>query len=284
MAGFHLDNYIPQNVVIASVLQKLWTRRVFKPLVTTQLAVSLGKGQSYQIPDIVVPTVSDYTGVDITMEAGTDSKQTLTIDQAKYFNTFVDSVDSVEASQAVLPIFSSAGAEALADIQDKAIATRIATQAGIKGGTLGTTTTPIVLTKTNIIDHISLLKQKLDEADVPSDGRALVVPPFVSALIDVANISGTSTTEETARRTGFLATFLGFQIYMSNNLVVGTAPSTKVEMLAFRSNSVFEVEALQDMTFYSPEKRFGDACKALHVYGGEVVRKAEVLKSVVSDA
>jgi hypothetical protein len=281
--GFSLDKFIPQNKVTATMILSLQAQRVLNAVVIHKNVSTLGKSTSYQVPAIVDVTTGDYDGSDITWVDGTDTSKTITIDQSKYFATVVDKVDDAKAAENVLNLLAQSGVSALANAEDIFLADKMASQAGITDAAIGTDATPLVVSDTNVTDYFATLKRLLDENNVPQSGRFAVVPPFVASAIATANIVVSSTTDEQARANGFVQNFLGFSIYMSNNLVK-TNSVTAVKVLAGVKEATYEVDTLRDIEFTSIEKRFANGAKGLHVYGAEVLQPNALAVSVVSNA
>ena len=283
MAGFHLDSFIPQNVVTARLIMALQAQRVLTNVVQHKTVVELGKGQTYLVPNLIDVSTGAYDGTDITWVAGTDEDKTITIDQSQYFATYVDRVDNAEAAEVVLTSLAQNGVTQLAQDEDVFLATRMAAQAGIVGTDIGTSGAPLVVTDSNVIDYFATLQQRCDDANIAEDGRFAVVPPFIATALNVANVVVAATTDETARVKGYVTEFFGFSVYKSNNLVKTTAV-TGVHVLAGSTMATYEVDTLRDIEFTSLENKFADGAKGLHVYGAEVLTPAALAVSVVSNA
>ena len=74
----------------------------------------------------------------------------------------------------------------------------------------------------------------------------------------------------------------GFSILKSNN--VPNTTGEKYKILAGHSIATSYVEQIVDVQTYKPEKRFGDAVKGLHVYGGKVVRPTALAMLIANKA
>ena len=214
-----LVNFIPENVVQALILDELRKKMVFGSLITIQTPANLGRGGSYQIPGLGDINVGDYTGADITTQSVDDVKKTLTVDQAKYFSFYYDKVDDAKAAYSVLARFGEKGAYELANTLDAYIADLLGSEATNKETSdLGTLALPVSLTASNALDYVAEFKEIQDEQNVPNEGRFMVVPPFMASVIAQTNIETASTTSEAARSTGWIQNYLGYNMYMSNNL------------------------------------------------------------------
>jgi len=201
----------------------------------------------------------------------TDSQQTLLIDQQKYFNFYVDSIDRAQQNVDVLDEAMRHAAWKLRDIADTYIAGLIDT-AVTAGNKIGSTVTPEVPTKDNAYEYLVDLGVLLDEANVPLEGRFVVVPAWYHGLLlkDDRFVNTGSRASDRALANGEVGEAAGFSILKSNN--VPNSAGTQYKILAGHRIATAYVEQVVDIKTYQPEKRFGDAVKGLHVYGAKVVR------------
>ena len=242
-------------------------------------------GNTVKIASIGDVTIDDYTkDTDIgDPETLTDEEQTLLIDQSKYFNFYVDSVDRAQQNVNVLDEAMRRSAWKLRDLSDTFLA---ATMEAVvpAGNKIGSTVTPKVPTKDDAYEYLVDLSVLLDEANAPIDGRFVVVPAWFHGLLlkDERFIkSGTRRSDE-AIRNGEVGEAAGFSILKSNN--VPNTTGTKYKILAGHSIATAYVEQIVDVQTYKPEKRFGDAVKGLHVYGAKVVRPTNLAMLIASKA
>ena len=200
-----------------------------------------------------------------------DSEQSLSIDQAKYFNFYVDSIDRAQQNVNVLDEAMRRSAWALRSAADQFIATTM-TQAVTAPNTIGTTVTPILPDKDDAYEHLVDLGVLLDESNVPIEGRFVVVPAWYHGLLlkdDRFIRTGTAASDRRLAN-GEVGEAAGFRILKSNN--VPNAAGSAYKIVAGHSIATAYVEQILDLHSYKPEKRFGDAVKGLHVYGAKVVR------------
>lgn len=174
-------------------------------------------GDTVHIVSVADPTISDYVkDTDMSSpQALTDAEQQLLIDQSKSFNFQVDDIDmrQVRNGGALMTEAAQRAAWGLRDVADRYVANKMAVAAGNTLGTLDLTTA------TNVYDLFLVpASVKLDEADVPSEGRFAVIPPaaYGKLLLDSrfvkANESGTN-----ALHNGVVGDAAGFTIFKSNN-------------------------------------------------------------------
>ncbi|CAN5487341.1 hypothetical protein BH10ACI2_BH10ACI2_16280 [soil metagenome] len=231
------------------------------------------KGNTVNIGSLGNVEVGDYTkDTDIDDPAAlTDDTTTLEINQAKYFNFCVDSVDRAQQNVNVLDEAMRRASWSLRDHADTFLAGLMenAVQAGNK---IGSTGTPKVPTKNDAYEYLVDLGVLLDESNTPADGRFVVVPAWFHGLLlkdDRFVRSGTAAGDRRLKN-GEAGEAAGFTILKSNK--VPNTTGTKYKIIAGHAVATAYVEQIVDVQTYKPEKRFGDAVKGLHVYGGKVVR------------
>lgn len=266
-------------MAVADFIPELWSARLLNALEKVHVAVNLvnrdyegqirKKGDTVHINTIGEVTVHDYTkNADINdPEALETTDQTLEISQAKYFNFQIDDVDAAQAAGELMDKAMRKSAYALSDLADKYILKTLAD--GVDASNVIGGTTAVALTADNIYENIVKLRMLLDKANVPADGRTLVIPPEAYALIlqDARFTAGGGAQAEKAARNGFVGTIAGFEIYESNNCVNDGATFT---ITAQVRNACTYAEQIVETNAYRPEKRFADAVKGLHVYGAKV--------------
>lgn len=286
---------------IQNFISELWSAavqvRFEKALVFGQPTVANTKyegqirqqGDTVHITQIDDPTVNDYDKTtDLTIEDLSDEDIALLIDKGAYFAFRVNDVDKVQAAGN----FQSPATERAAYKMKDKVDTQIASLfTGADPGNqlgqvhvmnqLGTSTTD----QTDAFEVLVSLEEKLNEADVPTDGRYVTVfPQFQSALIrDDRFIKAMNSGDGGALlRNGFIGRALGFDVLLSNNCptVTGASGGRVVQAgipdaLTF-ANQITETEALRD------QKRFADIVRGLNIWGAKVTRPEGIATAVVS--
>lgn len=276
-------------MAVTGFIPKLWSARllnaldkshVFANVVNRDYEGEIKKmGDTVHINTIGAVTIGTYTqNTDFSSgpETLATTDQTLTIDQAKYFNFQVDDIDAAQAAGDIMDKAMTRAAYGLADASDKYIA-------GILAGAADTTnlvsSSAVALTSSNVYENVVKMRTILDKANVPTAGRWLVIPPEMYALIllDDRFVKTGGEMAEGILRTGLVAQAAGFDIYLSNNCVSANVSDKQtytitggVDAAATYAEQIVSTEA------YRPEKRFADAVKGLHVYGAKVVDKAQL--------
>jgi len=229
-------------------------------------------GNTVKIASISDVAIGDYVkNNDIDDPAVlTDTEQTLTIDQAKYFNFYVDRIDRAQQNVNVLDHAMRRSAWKLRDAADTYIAGAMA--AAVLGpSTIGTTGTPRVPTKDDAYEYLVDLGTMLDESNTPIEGRFVVVPAWFHGLLlkDDRFVNAGTMRSDRRLANGAVGEAAGFDILKSNN--VPNDAGTKFKIIAGHAVATSYVEQILDLHTFKPEKRFGDAVKGLHVYGAKVV-------------
>jgi hypothetical protein len=239
-------------------------------------------GNTVKIASIGDVSIGEYTkDEDISdPEALTDDEQTLTINQQRYFNFYVDHIDRAQQNVNVLDEAMRRSAWALRDVADRFLAD-LMEQAVPNSNKIGSNTTPIVPTKDTAYEYLVDLSVKLDEANVPIEGRFVVVPAwFHGLLLKDERFIRTGAAGDRRLRNGEVGEAAGFSILKSNN--VPAISGAKFKIIAGHAMATAYVEQILDVQTYKPEKRFGDAVKGLHVYGAKVVRPSALACLVAS--
>lgn len=238
-------------------------------------------GDTVRITSISRPTVATYVkGVTtINPEQLTDAQRSLTIDQSKYFAFEVDDIDMRQSKNggALMSEAASEAAYALRDTLDQFVAALYTgANAANALGTVSVTTGALAYTQ------LRRLKVKLDEANVPQEGRYVTVPPWYHGLLleesKFVEADKAGTTE--GLRNGMVGRALGFDILVSNNAPLVTGDDYAV--MAGVPGAITFAEQINKVEPYRPENSFSDALKGLHLYGAKLIRPDAIATVVAS--
>lgn len=283
-------------MAITTFIPELWSARLMYALDKSHVAANLvnrdyegtirQQGDTVHINTIGAVTVNNYTrNTDIEdPEVLTTTDQTLEISQAKYFNFQIDDVDAAQAAGNIMDTAMGRAAYALNDVSDSYLLGLIA--AGADSGNILGSSTAVSLTADNVYNNIVDLRTVLDKANVPNNGRYIVVPPEVYGLLLKDDRFVKATDGGTANNTllnGNVGSVAGFTVYMSNNVPFSTDTWSIPASVA---SSTTYAEQIVSTEAYRMEKRFADAVKGLHVYGAKVTdgKAIAVLKCKVGAA
>lgn len=225
-------------------------------------------GSSVRILQVGEVTVNDYSGTLNEPEGLNDAALELVVDQKKYFNFVVDDVDAQQSIIKLVDEGSKRAAQAMSDVRDIFVASF---HSSVDAGNLvGTDAAPIVVGfaggQTKPYDAFLDLTQKLDEANVPTVDRRVVLPPwFIRALKAQFGDRGSGLGDKIALD-GMAGSVDGVTIYQSNN--VPNVNGDKYKILMGKDYITFADSIVKTET-YRPERKFGTGVKGLHVYGAK---------------
>ncbi|WEY89764.1 P22 phage major capsid protein family protein [Bacillus subtilis] len=231
-------------------------------------------GDSVTINNIGRVSVGDYT-----KNADMDSPQTLddqsrklVITEMKYFNFQIDDVDKIQQNPKLMDEAMKEAAYALKNKADSFIASQYVNAAHM----IGSDTNVVSPTKNDAYEYLVDLSVKLDEADVPEQGRWAVVPPWYEGLMlkDDRFVKAGNMSSEDRLLNGVVGQAAGFLILKSNNAPVSTPEggSENHKIIAGHNIAWSYADQAAQVEAYRPEKRFADAVKGLHLYGAKVTR------------
>ena len=239
-------------------------------------------GDTVHITSISDPTIGTYTAnsTTITAEELTDARRSLTIDQARYFAFKVDDIDKRQARGDVLPQAMRRSAYKLRDVVDAYIAGFYTSvpSANALGTVAVTAGTP-----TDAYDKILVpLSVKLDEANVPREGRWVVVPPWFHGrlLLDGRFVKASESADATALRNAYIGRAAGFDVMTSNNAVLVTGDDHAV--MAGTDMAISYAEQISQVEAYRDPNSFADIIRGLHLWGARVLRPEGLASAVVS--
>jgi len=228
-------------------------------------------GDTVHIVNLADPTIGTYTAhTDITIEPVSDADATLLIDQSKYFAFEVDDIEKRQARGDVLGEQARKSAYMLRDVADQHLAGVMA--AGVDAGNVIAEQT--LASAADAYDTLVDLSVRLDEDDVPDEGRWAVIPPAFHGLLlkDSRFIAAGDDQGAGVRTNGMVGSAAGFSLRKSNNAPAGPGVGDGKLVIAGYSGAVTYAEQIANVEGDRMEKRFADFIKGLHLYGSKVVR------------
>lgn len=252
-----------------------------------------GKGDTVNIRVAPTPVAGDVTaysvGTPIVYDTPSENARTLLIDQAFYKAFEIDEVDKVQSDLGLMEIFAERASLSLKIDTDRRILTYIPTEvhADNKGATAGAVTggynlgsagAPVIITKDNAVDLIADLGTVLDEANVPSEGRWLVLPAWYCNFLKKGDLKRVDVTGDATGviRTGLVGQVDRFKVYQSNSVyhVTETINTTDVEtfsvLAGVRDAVTFASQIDKTETLPNPDQ-FGERWRTLLLYGRKVI-------------
>jgi N4-gp56 family major capsid protein len=282
-----IDRFIPE-VWSARLLENLRKNLVFGQtgIVNRDYEGEITQmGDTVRINSIGPVTIGTYTkNTNIgDPETLTDEQTTLVIDQAKYFNFQVDDIDKAQQNPKIMDDAMREAAYGLRDVADQYIANEIYVNA-VAGNVLGSDTTPIVPTKDTAYELLVDLGVILTDANVPLENRWIVVPPWFYGLLlkDDRFVDASKAGTTAGLRNGQVGDAAGFTVLQSPN--VPNVAGAQYKIIAGHPMAFSYAEQINSVEAYRPEKRFADAVKGLHLYGGKLIRPEAVAVLIANKA
>lgn len=277
---------------VSTFIPELWSARLLQGLEKSHVATNLvnrdyegqirNQGDKVNINTLSDVAIKTYTpNSDIASPDDlTTTKQQLEITEADYFNIQLDDVDRVQAAGELMDTAMRNVAYKMNDRTDSFILGKIAS--GVDSGNIiGTTESPIQVTKNNIYESIIEMRTKLDKANVPTSGRTIIIPPEIYALLlqDERFVKSDAVAGQNVLVNGLVGRVAGFDVFESNNVVYDTDNKFWKVTAQVRTATTF-AEQIVKTEAYRMEKRFSDAVKGLHVYGAKVTDGTQIAELV----
>jgi hypothetical protein len=262
------NNFV-QTFWSSHIQTELEAQCVFTDFTNRQFEPEVIKGGAHlKIVGVDRPTIGTYVqGTDINIETVPDNSQFLDITEQDYFAFEVDDVDEAQSKSGLMEALTKEASIALAQETDKFMAGLVAN--GTK------------VTKTTAITTEALAKEAVDDAfvklwknNVPvTEETELIITPWFYNLFKNC-LQGLETNNMKLIKDGIVGYYQNAKVKMSNNIYnTGT-----YDNMCLRTNKAMAYASqISDTEPFRLEKRFSDALKGLHVYGGKVVRPKEII-------
>ena len=277
---------------VATFIPELWSARLLQGLEKSHVATNLvnrdyegqirNQGDKVNINTLSDVAIKTYTpNSDIASPDDlTTTKQQLEITEADYFNIQLDDVDRVQAAGELMDTAMRNVAYKMNDKTDSFILGKIASGVA-SGNIIGTTASPVQVTKNNIYESIIEMRTKLDKANVPTSGRTIIIPPEIYALLlqDERFVKSDAVAGQNVLVNGLVGRVAGFDVFESNNVVYDTDNKFWKVTAQVRTATTF-AEQIVKTEAYRVEKRFSDAVKGLHVYGAKVTDGTQIAELI----
>lgn len=278
-------NYDPE-VYSGKLVEKFYQTTVFGEIASTDYEGDIvGFGSQVKIRTVPTVTVADYViGAGLTPQYPTNNSVTLAIDKAKSFAVALSTVDSRQSDLDLADIFANDGsinlriacdADMLETIPAQVSADNSGTTAGAQSNdlNLGDSSTPVSISKTNVVDFIVTLGQVMDEQFVSEEGRWLVLPPWFIARIKMSDLKIASLAGDGVSivRNGKVGEVDRFTIYQSSNLLRQTSPGPATYVMFGHSAGLTFASQIVECEMITNPSDFGYIIRGLMVYGFEVV-------------
>jgi len=210
---------------------EMWSRRiqallrkelVSRAIANTEEQAMMTFGDVVHRPYISDAYPTDYTkGTAVTAQDIATTDESLDIDQSKVIPYYIDDVDKIQNKYNTPLELSSRAAHLLAREIDATVLAQVTNAAldiddGDIGGTSGN---PISLSSSNAINTFGSAYAELGSNNVEMDRDWFcVIDPKMANVIMQSQIANGFNVADLSLRNGFLGDWLGFKVFMSNNL------------------------------------------------------------------
>jgi hypothetical protein len=271
-------------MAVTNFVPDIWSARILANLSKTAVAAGIcnrdyegdaSVGDSVKITSIVDPTITPYTGADMTPEDIDDGTQALPLDQKQSFNFYLDDVERAQAVNggAVMQAAIDRASYGLSNVLDAYILALMAAGASATAPDHQVAEATIN-TAAGAYDALVAWQVFLDTANIPQESRFAVVSPAFHGLIlkDTRFIGAGDVQSAEMRANGLVGRAAGLELFKSNNLPAGPGAGAGTSMIAGSRYATTLAEQVRSVEAYRVEKKFADGVKGLHVYGAKVTR------------
>lgn len=232
----------------------------------------------------------------------------LIIEYAKYFAFVLDDVWDVQSDMNMMSLWAEDASEQMKIVIDDEIMHNVmlgAASSDTSGATagrvsgdinLGVTTSPLTVVpkgatagQTEVIDLIVAMGQALDEVNAPENGRWIIIPAWMAAMIKKSELRDASLTNDgtSMLRNGRIGMIDRFELFMSNRLPNGSTSGSlaagETAIFAGLRNAVTFASQLVKMEGgIRSERTFGTVMRGLQVYGCDVIKDDCLVEAIVS--
>jgi hypothetical protein len=238
-------------------------------------------GDTVHINSISDPTISTYTpSGTITYEDLHTVDQVLVIDQSKSFSFKVDDVDKAQAAGDMMGKAMGRAGYKLRDYVDQTVE---ALFAGVpSANALGTVQ---VDTAAKAFDNVLVeLSVQLDEANVPTEGRFCVIPPWFHGRLRkddrFVRADAAGGVKGGVQGNGMVGEAAGFNIFVSNNCSLVTGDDFRVS--AGVTDAITLATQISDVEALRLQGTIADAVRGLLLFGAKLVRPEMIATAIAS--
>lgn len=269
MTGTTLATWRP-NIWAKEVLRARESKLVLVPLVKHYDRDIKSSGQTVEIPNLSNLTANaKVANTQVTLQAPTETKQTLVIDQHWETSFVVEDFADAQSAYDIASEYTQKAGYALAEKMDKTLAVAMTAGFTQSVGTAGTALADTAILTAN---------QYLDDAKAPADQRYLVVTPkgkkellSIDKYIryDAIGVGG----DRNSIKNGKIGEIYGIEVSMSQNLVVtaGT-PDVHNHLMFHKESTAIAIQRDVKMEHQRKTEYLGDLYVTSALWGLKVIR------------
>jgi hypothetical protein len=322
----------PTTPYSGTFIPTLWSGKLAKKFYDTTLFGAIANtdwegeikevGDEVRINTIPDVTVRDYqVGQQLVYEVPEGEVITLKVDRGSYFGVNVNDVMAVQSKPQLMNMFTDEASEKMkmnvdrralyktffdasgawktsATGKDALWVHNCGATAGAESGKydLGTDAAPIALTGANIVSYVTTMSTVLDEANVPAEGRYLVVSPEERQLLMMSELAKVyvSGDGKSMLRNGLIGEIDRFKIYVCNHLpraaagkawdnTTASATGVKRHMIfAGTRHGISFASQINKVEHLRNPNDFGDLVRGLNIWGTAVTQGQALTAMVVA--
>jgi hypothetical protein len=222
------------------VQQPLYKTLVALKVCNTRLADKLSVGKAIQLPRFGDLSAQTYTpGTDLTATNQEWDFDTINVSTFKHCTFYVDDVNKLQTNVSVAVELAGQAGYQLSNAIDTFAFSKITGAAGvglscIDMGHINNNTDDGVITaaSTNIIDIFAGVRKVLRQNNVEEAGDwCAVISPTLASYIDIKGTAVGFNSADATLKNGYAGKFMGFEIYISNNLPSGETSALSIAAL-----------------------------------------------------
>jgi hypothetical protein len=281
-------------MAISNFVPEIWSANLLKALDETAVYTQAGvinrdyegdiarAGDTVHITSIADVNVNPYTkgSSTLTYPVLTDATRALVVDQSDEFDFSVDDIDKRQALPGLVQEASRRAAINLQLTAEEYVSGLMVTE--IDGGSNDLGAETVGSSEGDAYDLLVELRTVLTRALIPATGRWVAVPPeFYGVLLKddrFIRLDASGTTE--GLRNGVVGRAAGFTVIEGT-----TVPETSggaYQVIAGHPIATTYAEQINSVEALRLERRFEDAVRGLHLYGGKVVRPEALALATVT--
>jgi hypothetical protein len=304
--AFQTNGFIPE-IWSGKLVEKFYSSTVLSAIANTDYEGEIkNQGDRVRIRTKPTITIRDYRADGtLVIERPEGNDLTLYIGNAKYFNTILDDVMDVQSDLNALSMWADDAAQQMkividTDVLGGILGGAVAANRGLTAGAisasvnLGATTTPLVSVsrsptagQVEVLDIILRLAQVLDEANIPEEGRWVILPVWMVAQLKFSDLRQAYVTGDSVSpmRNGRIGMIDRFTIYASNLLpsgVAGGLAAGEFAVYAGHAHGLTFASQVSKVETLRSEMTFGRLLRGLQVYGYQIVDGTALTQAIVT--
>lgn len=286
MSSSSLSAYVP--ILYGSWLEKFYAGTVYNEITNTNYQGAISKyGDTVKIrtvPDITVYSYVDGEELPV-VNAPASNTVDLKVDKGYLFSFMLTDLQELQTDLDIIDRFGIDGAEQMKIKIDKdylgsVYADANSSNSGITAGVdsanfnLGALTTPVAITRENVLRHLIDAGVVLDEQSVPEEGRFYVMPPWMCGILKQSDLKEASLTgdSQSVLRNGRIGRVDRFTIYSNTHVnkvtdTVGGVSTTTWDTLFGHPSCLTFATQMTRMRLIESEHFFGKLLQSVVVCG-----------------